>query len=338
MISPRISVIMPAYNHEAFIEEAIASVLAQSVQDFELLIHDDGSTDNTLQLAEKAARKDARITVSTGSHMGLAGVLNKMVRDARGEFLAICASDDKLHRDRLAWGLGDLSAHADVAVTFTDIQCIDAEGKAYTGDQGLNHPPLEDDALVSRMLLGNCLSLSTAMGRRDAILAEGMIPTDLLQAPDYALWMSLLTSHRLHVRNNVGAMHRVHDHNLGTQEPHRAIAETIRCIETFAELIIAKHKQADDTFGTLHGRIAKLSFAVGDHQRSAKHLSTKIKHAGLDETESLLFLQCLVHLRHDRAAQEYADALATERDSMEPEHQALFDKLSHTISTELQAN
>lgn len=338
MISPRISVIMPAYNHEAFIEEAIASVLAQSVQDFELLIHDDGSTDNTLQLAEKASRKDARITVSTGAHMGLAGVFNKLVRDARGEFLAICASDDKLHRDRLAWGLGDLSSHGDVAVSFTDIQCIDADGKPYTGDQGLNHPPLHNDELVGRMLLGNCLSLSTAMGRRDAILAEGMIPSDLLQAPDYALWMSLLTSHKLHVRNNVGAMHRVHGGNLGLQEPHRAIAETIRIIETYAELIIAKHRQDEETFGTLHGRIAKLSFAMGDHERSAKHLSTKIKHAGLDETESLLFLQCLMHLRHDRAAQEYANALAPERDSMEPDHQALFDKLSQVISEQPQAN
>jgi hypothetical protein len=140
------------------------------------------------------------------------------------------------------------------------------------------------------------------------------------------------------VRNNVGVMHRVHDNNLGNKDPHRAIAETIRCIETFAELIITKHRQEDDTFGTLHGRIAKLSFAVGDHERSAKHLSTKIKHAGLDETESLLFLQCLMHLRHDVAAKEYADTLACERDAMEPDHQALFDKLSSTIAAQPHAN
>jgi hypothetical protein len=316
MISPRISVIMPAYNHEGFIEEAIASVLAQSIGDFELLIHDDGSTDNTLSLAQKAAENDARITVSTGANMGLAGVLNKMVRDAKGEFLAICAADDVLHRDRLAWGLADLDAHPEVSVAFTDITCIDQDGKPYTGNQGL----------------------STAMGRRDAILAEGMIPTDLLQAPDYALWMSLLTSSSLYVRPGMGAKHRVHDHNLGNADPHRAIAETIRCIETFAELIINHHKQQQDTFGALHGRIAKLSFAVGDHERSAKHLSTKIKHNGLDETESLLFLQCLMHLRHDLAAKEYAETLASERNDMAPDHQALFDQLSQTISQEYRAD
>jgi glycosyltransferase involved in cell wall biosynthesis len=338
MISPRISVIMPAYNHEGFIEEAIASVLAQSIGDFELLIHDDGSTDNTLSLAQKAAENDARITVSTGANMGLAGVLNKMVRDAKGEFLAICAADDVLHRDRLAWGLADLDAHPEVSVAFTDITCIDQDGKPYTGNQGLSHPPLEPKELVGRMLLGNCLSLSTAMGRRDAILAEGMIPTDLLQAPDYALWMSLLTSSSLYVRPGMGAKHRVHDHNLGNADPHRAIAETIRCIETFAELIINHHKQQQDTFGALHGRIAKLSFAVGDHERSAKHLSTKIKHNGLDETESLLFLQCLMHLRHDLADKEYAETLASERNDMAPDHQALFDQLSQTISQEYRAD
>lgn len=332
MISPRISVIMPAYNHEAFIEAAIASVLAQSVSDFELRIHDDGSSDKTLELARKAAEKDARIIVSHSDNQGLAQTLNQLIRDARGELLAICAGDDLLHRDRLAWGVADLSSHPDVSVTFTDVACIDAEGQPYRGDKGLKQPPLRPQDLVPRMLLSNCLSLSSAMGRRDALLAEGMIPHDLLQTPDYALWMSLLTKSPLYVRPEVGVMHRVHANNLGNQDPHRAIAETIRIIETYADLIISYHRQAQDTFSTLHGRIAQLSFAVGDHERSAKHLSTKIKHAGLDETESLLFLQCLMQLRHDRAAQEYAETLAPNREEMAPDHRALFDQLHQSIS------
>ena len=338
MISPRISVIMPAYNHEAFIEEAMASVLAQSIGEFELRIHDDGSTDNTFALASRAAQKDARIIVSQGANMGLARVMNQLIRDARGELVAFCAADDVLHRDRLAWGVSDLAAHPDVAAAFTDVQCIDAASKYYDGERALKQPPLAPEALVPRMLLSNCLCFSTAMARRDALLAEGLIPDDFLQTPDYAMWMSMLTSTKLHVRAGVGAMHRVHDHNLSARDPHRAIGETIRCIEAFASLIMTRHSQGEDTFGTLHGRIAQLSFAVGDHERSAKHLSTKIKHRGLDETESLLFLQCLMHLRHDRAAKEYADTLANERDGMGPDHQALYDQLAQSLGQGLSAD
>jgi hypothetical protein len=338
MISPRISVIMPAYNHEAFIAEAIASVLAQSVGDFELRIHDDGSTDGTFDVAKRAAGQDARIILTQGPNRGLASVLNQLIRESQGELLAICASDDVLHRDRLAWGIADLQANPHVAATFTDISCIDADGQAYTGDMGPGHPPTEAKALVPRLLLGNRLCLSTAVARRDALLAQGVIPEEFVQTPDYAMWMSLLTTGSLHVRAAVGAMHRVHDSNLSNQDPHRAIAETIRCIEAFAELIIAKHLQSDATYGALHGRIAQLSFAVGDHERSAKHLSTKIKHNGLDESESLLFLQCLMHLRHDRAAQEYAETLASDRSNMAPDHQALFDRIATTLNQQISAN
>jgi hypothetical protein len=331
MHSPRVSVIMPAYNHEAFVQEAIASVLAQSVASLELRIHDDGSTDGTRAQLERAAAQDARIVLTHGPNQGLGPTLGRLARESRGELVAICASDDVWHVDRLAWAIADLADHPEASATFADHQNIDASGAAYDGPLALSHPPAEPQALVARMCRGNCLSLSAAVARRDAVLAAGTIPPDLVQVPDYALWMSLLADGTLHVRPQQGAKHRVHAGSLSHQDPHRAIAETIRCIEAFAGPIMARHVQGPANYDALHGRLAHLSHAVGDHERTARHLSTKIKHSGLDEHESLLFLQSLMHLRHDRAAQEYRDALQADRPHMAPDHQALFDQLSSQI-------
>ena len=89
-----ISVIIPVYNREAYIEECLNSVLKQSYQNFEIIIVDDGSTDNTLQICNKLAAEEKRIRILSGGHQGVSAARNLALDHAEGDYLFFIDSDD----------------------------------------------------------------------------------------------------------------------------------------------------------------------------------------------------------------------------------------------------
>lgn len=100
-IDPRVSIIMPAYNASAFIDEAVASIAAHSLKDWELIIVDDGSTDDTFEIAERWAATDTRIRVATQANAGASAARNAGLKAARATCVAFVDSDDWVHRDYL---------------------------------------------------------------------------------------------------------------------------------------------------------------------------------------------------------------------------------------------
>lgn len=110
--SPRVSVVMPAFNAEGYLSQSVASVIAQSEQDWELLIVDDASTDRTFSIAESFARADLRIRAirSPRNFGGPAGPRNIGVREATAEWIAFLDADDLWHPEKLRIQLGQLHA------------------------------------------------------------------------------------------------------------------------------------------------------------------------------------------------------------------------------------
>ena len=98
---PLISVCMPVFNAEQFVAEAVESILTQTLQDFEFLIIDDGSSDGTPAILTKYAKKDQRIRLSIRSNKGVVSTLNELVDQACGEFIARMDSDDISLPERL---------------------------------------------------------------------------------------------------------------------------------------------------------------------------------------------------------------------------------------------
>ena len=86
MSAPEVSVVMPVYNADRYLAEAIESILAQTFGDFEFLVLDDGSTDRSLEIARHYAASDRRIQVLPRTHRGYTACLNEGIRAARGEF------------------------------------------------------------------------------------------------------------------------------------------------------------------------------------------------------------------------------------------------------------
>ncbi|MEH1815627.1 MAG: glycosyltransferase family 2 protein, partial [Nostoc sp.] len=95
-MSPLISIVIVNYNRESYLQEAIASVLTQTWQDFELLIWDDGSTDRSVAIANKYAQQDRRVRVVQAHHQGVAAACKAAIAQTSGIYIGIVDSDDIL--------------------------------------------------------------------------------------------------------------------------------------------------------------------------------------------------------------------------------------------------
>ena len=124
--TPRISVVVPAFNHERFIGEALESVRRQTFEDFEAVIVDDGSTDGTAEIAQAVARKDPRFRVHRQANAGSHAAINRAIALAQGDWIAILNSDDRFAPGRLARLLDEAQQGALFIVT--DVCLIDAQG------------------------------------------------------------------------------------------------------------------------------------------------------------------------------------------------------------------
>ena len=126
---PKLSVIMPVYNGERYLSQAIESILNQTFRDFELLIINDGSTDRSREIA--ASYADPRIVLTDNErNMGLSRSLNRGIRLARGEYIARQDADDLSHPDRLRRQVEYLERHPDTVLLGTRIQWIDPQGQS----------------------------------------------------------------------------------------------------------------------------------------------------------------------------------------------------------------
>lgn len=121
--APVFSVVMPMYNVEKYVKEAIYSVLNQSYDNFELLLVDDGCTDKTIEKVKSF--EDVRIKLITQRNRGLAGARNTGIHHAKGQYIALLDSDDIWHRDKLLEHLKHFNENPDVSVSYSSSEFVD---------------------------------------------------------------------------------------------------------------------------------------------------------------------------------------------------------------------
>lgn len=187
---------MPAYQTAATIGPALESVLAQTRQDFEVVVVDDGSSDDTAARVERYAERDGRIRLVRQTNSGLAGARNTAIAHARGRLLSLLDSDD-LWMPSYLDAMADALAHnPDSAFAYTDAWVFDDETRRVrraTAMATLNPPaesPEDPGALLSLLLDGNFIVAFTTI-RRSAIDAVGTFDSSLRRCEDYELWLRM---------------------------------------------------------------------------------------------------------------------------------------------------
>ncbi|PEQ10501.1 glucosyl transferase [Novosphingobium sp. PC22D] len=149
----RVSVIMPVYNVERFVAEAIRSVLAQTYPHFELIIVDDGGSDSSIDICRSF--QDARIRIVSQANRGLAGARNTGIAHARGEFVALIDSDDRWAPEKLMMHVIHLRASPSVDVSYAGSQFIGETGQPLTASMRPRLLGVSASHLMKRNPVGN---------------------------------------------------------------------------------------------------------------------------------------------------------------------------------------
>lgn len=193
----KISVILPVYNGEKYIQEALKSVLDQSCYNLELLVIDDGSADNTRAIVNGMKEQDTRIRyVRNEKNMGVQKTLNRGLHEAQGEYIARIDDDDEwADPQKLERQLAFFNEHSDYVLLGTGVIVVNEAGREIA--RFLN--PETDEEIRRRMLTRNCFSHSSVMFRKEAALRFGGYDESLetLHAEDYDLWLKLGTVGKL---------------------------------------------------------------------------------------------------------------------------------------------
>ncbi len=205
--SPRVSIIIPTYNHANFLREALQSIQAQSLSDWEAIVVNNYSEDDTISIVESF--RDPRIRLVNFRNNGvIAASRNKGIGLSRGEYLAFLDSDDIWFPEKLAKCLQH----------FTDDIKLVGHGFSLLGPKRRNifSGPENRATFASLLYEGNCITPSATVVRRDAVISVGGFSEsrDVITAEDYHLWLKLAQAgNKMFFLKDVLAGYRIHSGN-----------------------------------------------------------------------------------------------------------------------------
>lgn len=224
MSLPTVSVVLPVYNGEAFLREAVDSILSQTFRDLELLLIDDFSTDGSRRIAEDYAQRDARVRVITNTHdKGLAGAENTGLEAATGTYIARMDHDDISLPERLERQVAFLEAHPEVTLCGTWVRLI---GKHAGVEWKL---PTDWDTIRCTMLFCGALAHPTVMWRRADFERHHWRYDAAYKSDDYELWTRIAEQAWLVNLPEILFLYRTHEKSY-TQEQYQGQRQSDRQI------------------------------------------------------------------------------------------------------------
>jgi teichuronic acid biosynthesis glycosyltransferase TuaG len=261
---PLVSVICTARNASRTIEAMLRSTLEQTLQRWELIVVDDGSTDDTIDIAAAYARKDRRVTVIQTPGVGRGRALNLALSCARAELIANVDADDTSHPRRLEFQSAVMARRRDISILCTD-------GIVVHDNEQAVWPCLELEAIwpslfeiTPALVLHNPVMHSSVMFRRADVLAASGYAEDVPSQFDYELWVRMVArGHRIYRLDVPLAANRMHDNQ--SFETRRRLAYQLNSARVQREAIRAcrapRHYIA----------IVWIRFAFGLLPRSLRH-------------------------------------------------------------------
>ncbi|MFA4845408.1 MAG: glycosyltransferase [Patescibacteria group bacterium] len=202
----KLSILMSVWNGERYLRTAVESLLAQTYQEFELLIVNDASSDRTSQILHELSQQDPRVRIITNkTNLGLTRSLNRALQDIQSDYVARMDADDIALPDRLEKQVAFLESHPDVGIVGTAYQFIGADNdvigahrrssRIYGGQE--RHPPTQDAQLRRVLIRYNPFLHSSVMIRKTLLDRVHGYDETYHRAQDYDLWMRLSPLTRL---------------------------------------------------------------------------------------------------------------------------------------------
>ncbi|MEO0933959.1 MAG: glycosyltransferase [Cyanobacteria bacterium J06641_2] len=191
---PKVTVVVPAYNVSKYIREALVSLEKQTFTDFEVLIVNDGSTDNTADIVQKFCERDSRFKLLQKSNGGLSSARNYGIRHAQGEYIALLDGDDFYHKDKLATHVARLYSLDDVGLVYSASRTISDDGKLTFIT--LSGKPVHPNPLLALLCKNFVGHGSNPVFRRCLIEEVGGFNESLRSWEDVDLWLRIAATQK----------------------------------------------------------------------------------------------------------------------------------------------
>lgn len=219
---PNISVIMPVYNGELFVREALNSILSQTFTDFEFIIIDDGSTDNTESIIKSYA--DSRIKfIKNLKNLGIVKSLNLGLDSATGKYIARMDADDISLPQRLEKQFDFMESNPDIDVCGTWYELFESKS-------GVVKPPEKDRDIKGTLFFNNCIAHPTVIIRKNRFPEQEVYHNQYINAEDYELWCREIDRLKFANIPEVLLKYRVHEKQTGIAKikEQDSIADLVR--------------------------------------------------------------------------------------------------------------
>ena len=270
---PLVSVIIPTYNNAALVSDAIESVLAQTYRNREIVVVDDGSTDDT---ASRLERFGAKINLIRREHGGPAVARNAGIRASRGELVGFLDSDDVWRPEKLELSVPALLAGSEIGVVYTALRIHEMDtGRSYLLRQ------YTMSGRMARELFIECrgVNTSTLLVRRSSLEAVGHFDEDLFRAQDWDMMIRLAEQFEYAHVQEVLTERRLHAGSLSVTHAHLYAEYNLRVIrkalarrpDLYADLEDDALAHAHFRFGMGHYRGYRMGEARREFGRSLSH-------------------------------------------------------------------
>lgn len=232
MKKPEVSVIIPVYNCERYIAEAVESVLAQSYRDYEIIVVDDGSTDGTRRALEPYM---GAIRYIYQENRGEPAARNAGIRNAAGEFIAFLDADDLWLPDKLELQIGYFDSHRDYGLVYTDDKTFDDNGIIEESVKLCRNLEQPSGWIFGQLFMENLFQTSSVILRKECIDKVGLFDETLLIGCDYHMWLRIARHFKVGYLDKPLSMYRQHT-NMAT----RTVSRNLRNGEPWGVLVLKK--------------------------------------------------------------------------------------------------
>lgn len=253
MSKPVVSVIIPTHNRTALLREALDSVHAQTFRDFELIVVDDGSTED---IEAAVGGHPARPKMIRQAHLGPAAARNRGIQEATADLVAFLDSDDLWLPTKLEVFLKAAEAKPDLNLFYGPMSPIDLQGNPVPGRTKHCH----EGWITQKLFCSSFVHVPTILCRKEAILAVGGFDAALPVCEDYDLWLRLSVRERFGLIEEPLAQRRLHGDRLSKALMRRNLAVKAEVLQRFFESGVA-NGQLDH--GVAQARLARVLFVAG---------------------------------------------------------------------------
>lgn len=237
---PLISVIIPCYNHEKYVEESILSVLNQTYKNLQLIVIDDGSKDNSVEIIKRLSDQHHFIFESQ-ANIGLSATLNKAIKKySNGEYISVVASDDFWHKDKVANQVAYFILHNDVGMVYSKAATVNSESEIV---QTLSENRFKEFCTFEDLLLDRTgIPALTVMVNKKVYEKVGLFDENLL-IEDWDMWLRIADEYNIGFVNKELAFYRMHDSNISAKL-EMMMEERLKIIEKWQRKYPELYKKA----------------------------------------------------------------------------------------------